>query len=220
MQSSFVREIYGKPRSSYCAWCYISGEAAVEIGHSWEWKGSSSQLVNTARFSCPDGGHSNGVRPVFCNWVVHELVKAASYQEKQSPVSDDRPKFAYSICVRKNDRILIAASLLAHVFLISEIEPRLRVQMVQWLVQVFCFSLFILQFIQNLGLKSGCQFVDVFGLDSELLCMIPQPAYALLLLFPISGKVGNWSMSIQHQGVRGEVGSLVAPSNGGGGWGG
>ena len=30
---------------------------------------------------------------------------------------------------------------------------------------------------------------DVFGLDDELLAMIPQPVSALLLLFPINNKV-------------------------------
>ena len=33
------------------------------------------------------------------------------------------------------------------------------------------------------------QFVDVLALDPELLCMIPQPACALVLLFPCSEKV-------------------------------
>ena len=35
------------------------------------------------------------------------------------------------------------------------------------------------------------QFVDVLALDPELLCMIPQPACALVLLFPCSDKVSN-----------------------------
>jgi hypothetical protein len=34
-------------------------------------------------------------------------------------------------------------------------------------------------------------FVDVFGFDDELLCMVPQPTYALLLLFP-----GNEQVSV------------------------
>ena len=33
------------------------------------------------------------------------------------------------------------------------------------------------------------QFHDVFGLDPDLLAMIPQPCIALLLLFPINEKV-------------------------------
>ena len=38
-------------------------------------------------------------------------------------------------------------------------------------------------------MKSEFQFVDVFGMDPDLLAMIPQPCCAMLLLFPMNDKV-------------------------------
>lgn len=38
-------------------------------------------------------------------------------------------------------------------------------------------------------MKGDFQFVDVFGMDPDLLAMIPQPCCSMLLLFPMNDKV-------------------------------
>lgn len=48
---------------------------------------------------------------------------------------------------------------------------------------------FSVQYVFNLGMETNYQFHDVFGLDPDLLGMVPQPCVALLLLFPINEKV-------------------------------
>ena len=45
------------------------------------------------------------------------------------------------------------------------------------------------QFLHKLGMPISWAMTDVYGLDDGLLDMIPQPAVALLLLFPINEKV-------------------------------
>ena len=47
----------------------------------------------------------------------------------------------------------------------------------------------IMQYVANLGMEMKYQFNDVYGLDPDLLGMVPQPCIALLLLYPINDKV-------------------------------
>ncbi|XP_043854211.1 ubiquitin carboxyl-terminal hydrolase isozyme L3 isoform X3 [Dromiciops gliroides] len=44
------------------------------------------------------------------------------------------------------------------------------------------------QFLRQLGLHPNWQFVDVYGMEPELLSMVPRPVCAVLLLFPITEK--------------------------------
>ena len=43
--------------------------------------------------------------------------------------------------------------------------------------------------IEGLGLNKNVQYVDVWGLDDDLLSMVPTPVIAVLFLFPITKEV-------------------------------
>ncbi|XP_061547113.1 ubiquitin carboxyl-terminal hydrolase isozyme L3 [Phycodurus eques] len=44
------------------------------------------------------------------------------------------------------------------------------------------------KFVRSLGMKQSWQFGDVYGLDPDMLGMVPRPVCAVLLLFPITEK--------------------------------
>lgn len=55
------------------------------------------------------------------------------------------------------------------------------------------WSLSISQVLSKLGVGSSWNFVDVLGLEDELLSSVPSPSCAVMLLFPLTQQVkGRW----------------------------
>ena len=57
-------------------------------------------------------------------------------------------------------------------------------------------------FLAKLGVPRDWEMCDVFGLDPELLLMLPQPCLALMLLFPVTEKYHEFSRE-QEEAMRG-----------------
>lgn len=66
------------------------------------------------------------------------------------------------------------------------------------------------KFVTNLGLKPSWSFVDVIGLEPELLAMLPQPTCALLLLFPTNDKYRDFKKEQEEKALK--DGQEVSPN--------
>lgn len=58
------------------------------------------------------------------------------------------------------------------------------------------------KYLERLGVnmeKSSLEFVDVYGLDDELLSMVPQPAVAVLLVYPINEAAEEYNVEMTEK---------------------
>eukprot|EP00736_Rhodelphis_marinus_P009372 Rmarinus@m.8178 len=53
------------------------------------------------------------------------------------------------------------------------------------------------KFCRMLGLPQSISFVDVFGMDPELLAFVPKPVYAVVLLYPLNEKTQSYERALE-----------------------
>ena len=49
------------------------------------------------------------------------------------------------------------------------------------------------KFVKGMGLSGDYEFTDIYGMDPELLAMVPQPVAGVLLLFPIADNYSEFN---------------------------
>ncbi|KAF9182750.1 Ubiquitin carboxyl-terminal hydrolase isozyme L3 [Haplosporangium sp. Z 767] len=65
------------------------------------------------------------------------------------------------------------------------------------------------KYVRDLGVLAPWRYVDVMGLDEELLAFVPQPVHALILLFPINTKYEEYCKD-ERQRID-QQGQIVSP---------
>jgi len=59
------------------------------------------------------------------------------------------------------------------------------------------------KYVQNIGVSlTNYEFVDIYGLDAELLQMVPRPVLAVLLLFPISQQYRDYVKKLEEHATK------------------
>merc|ERR1719191_2406474 len=90
----------------------------------------------------------------------------------------------------------------------SEAELKERMRKVHW-VPLESNPDVLNTFCKGVGMPNGWEWTDVFGVDEELLGMVPQPCLALTLLFQCTEKISAFKKA-QRESIE-SSGQKVSP---------